>query len=141
MAKEVRINSFYKKFEKASDYEKCTMLSKLDEKGRTLYTNDFMDLPDDMDEEERAKLITVKYYDFQVNHYVEADKVDLSRRYYRYMKIDYLLDKACVSYISNDGGSRWDIVLKPDKEGAYTIVKTETDEKGKTNTETIKAKP
>ena len=117
------------------------MLSELDQKKRTLFTNDYMDLPDDMEDEERAKLIVPKYYDFHLNHYVEVSKVDTNRKVYEYMKIDYLLGQAYVTYLSNAENSQSVISLKPDRDGNYTMNRSVTDKNGKQSFETVTVKP
>ena len=138
---DIRINGFYDRFNKASDYEKCRMLAELDQKKRTLFTNDYMDLPDDVEDEERAKMIVPKYYDFQLDHYVEGAKVNTDRKVYEYMKIDYLLGQAYVTYLSNEENSQSVISLKPDRDGGYTINRSRTDKSGNQTSETITAKP
>ncbi|MCR5339524.1 MAG: protein kinase [Lachnospiraceae bacterium] len=131
-----QINHFYKKFNAATDYEKCQMLTKLDRKDRELFTNDYMDLPDDLPDEERVGMIDVKFYDFILNHYVSAKQVDTKRERYEYMKIDYMLGQGWVTYISNDLSRREEMSLTPEADGSYRVVISETDKTGKQTTET-----
>ncbi|MBR6316742.1 MAG: hypothetical protein IKR58_07060 [Lachnospiraceae bacterium] len=131
-----RINHFYRKFNQATDYEKCQMLMKLDQKDRELFTNDYMDLPDDLTDEERMEMLDIKFFDFTLNHYVGVSQVDTKRDQYEYMKIDYMLGQGWVTYISNDVSRREEMSLTPEADGSYRVEISETDKTGKQTTET-----
>lgn len=60
-------------------------------------------------DEERSKAMEAKYYDFQLNKYVLYDKVDQSRTYYEYMKIDLRDGYAWVDYNSDTTNTHTEI--------------------------------
>gem|GEM_PF-705263 len=141
LVRDHRINRFYKRFDKATEYEQCQMLSQLLPSERGLYANDFMSLPDDYeDEEERSKLMHAKVFDFQLGHYVDASKINTNRTKYDYVRIDYMLGQAWVTYLSDEKNEHKEITLKPAIDGSYTVRSTKTDENGKTTTVTEKVK-
>lgn len=138
---DIRINHFYDKFNNASLYEQCQMLENLSKKQRQHYTNDYVDMDSTLTDEERSKAMEAKYYDFQLNKYVLYDKVDQSRTYYEYMKIDLRDGYAWVDYNSDTTNMHTEIRFPQEKDGSYYVQIETVDEKGNRKNETVYAKP
>jgi len=138
---DIRINHFYDKFNNASLYEQCQMLENLSKKQRQHYTNDYVDMDSTLTDEERSKAMEAKYYDFQLNKYVLYDKVDQSRTYYEYMKIDLRDGYAWVDYNSDTTNTHTEIRFPQEKDGSYYVQIETVDEKGNRKNETVYAKP
>ena len=141
IARNGRINRFYKRFYKATEYERCNMLSKLSEQDRGFYGNDYMTLPDDMEEEERSKLMTSKYFDLRLGHYETGNPSQTAVGNYEYLKIDFMLGQAWVTYISKDKEEHWEFPLKSAMDGSFTVRKTVTDGGGAAKTTVEKLTP
>nr|MCR5281816.1 hypothetical protein [Lachnospiraceae bacterium] len=133
----VKIDRFYRKFHQASEYEKCLMLSKLTKEQRDNYTNNYRDLPGDVTEEEQSKLLSVRYYDYILKHYVPISQVDRKRPGYEYVKIDLRSNTAVVTYIAAEGDVEEEYKLKPFIDGSYQVIKSYTDESGKKQSDTL----
>lgn len=141
LTREVFINRFYEKFNEASLYSQCVMLSEMDERQRKLYTNDYKDLDSALTDEEKAEEIVTKYYDFQLDKYVTYEKFDTSRQYYEYLRIDYRSEEVWINYLTENETVHMTIYMEPLSDGSYEVQKETVDEKGNIKNETIYAKP
>ena len=80
-------------------------------------------------------------YDDNENKYVLYDKVDQSRTYYEYMKIDLRDGYAWVDYNSDTTNTHTEIRFPQEKDGSYYVQIETVDEKGNRKNETVYAKP
>ncbi len=138
LGKDGKVNRFYKRFNEAGEYEKCLMLSELTPSERGVYANDYVSLPDELDDEHRSEIMEAKVYDFQLGHYVKAGSVNTKRSKYEYIRIDYVLNQAWITYQSDEKTEHTEIELKPAIDGSFTVRTTETDKEGKTRSRTEK---
>jgi hypothetical protein len=118
---DIRINHFYNRFNSAELAEQCEMLTDLSEAQRKRYTNDYIDLDENLTDEEKAESFVTKYYDFQLKKYVTYEQFDTARDCYEYMQIDLRKGEAWINYQNQDEIMHRTIQLTPLADGSYEV--------------------
>lgn len=141
VARDVQINRFYEKFNAASLYEQCEMVTGLSRRERERYTNDYMDLDASLTDEEKAELLVPKYYDFQLKKYVTQKQFNTDREYYEYMQIDVRTDEIWINYRNEEMVMHRTILKKQREDGSYEVRTEIVKKDGSSSQKTEYAKP
>ena len=136
VGKDVLINRFYHKFTEADTKQQFAMLMELSDLERSLYSNDYVSVPEGLSDEEKSARFVTKYYDFVQSKYVTQEKFDVSGTRYEYMKIDYFREEVWVNYMSDSEKVQITMKLVPGQDGNYTVITSKTDAFGNRTEET-----